>query len=116
MGEQHEDEGAQAEVAFVKHPHVGTAPDMASSIATNGSSHQTAASTFGVTHSSHASLVPGVPMSKLKRAEFSLRLTALIASLSAFVFLITDKQTNSFQVYTATIVQEARFTDAKALV
>ena len=114
MGQQHEDEGAQAEAAFVKHQHVATTPDM-SSIATNGSSHQATASTFGLTHPSYGSPVSGVPISKLKRAELSLRLTTFIASLSAFVFLITDKQTNSFQVYTAEIVQEAKFTDAKAL-
>lgn len=53
---------------------------------------------------------------KLRRAELSLRFVALIASVSALVFLVTDKQTRSFTIYTSVIVQEAIYSDMKALV
>lgn len=53
---------------------------------------------------------------KLRRVELSLRLVALLASVSGFVFLVTDKQTRSFTIYTSVIVQEADYSDMKAIV
>lgn len=54
--------------------------------------------------------------SRLRRAELALRCTALIASISGLVFLVTDKQTRSFTIYTSTVIQEAVYSDMKALV
>lgn len=90
-------EHSQLEMAFAKHPQAPS-PSLAA-----------------------ASPPPPPPStfcdgSKLRRAELSLRLVAALASVSAFAFLITDKQTRSFTIFTSVVVQEARYSDMKALV
>lgn len=75
---------------------------------------QTASPSAGGAASS--SSAPSCDGAKLRRAELCLRLLALLASVSAFAFLITDKQTRSFVIFTSVVVQEAVYSDMKALI
>ncbi|KAI5082881.1 hypothetical protein GOP47_0002624 [Adiantum capillus-veneris] len=52
----------------------------------------------------------------LQHSKPALRCVAIIASISVLVFLMTDKQTSSFTIYTSTVIQEVMFSDMKALV
>lgn len=99
MGEH---EHSQLEMAFAKHQQTASPSPSA-----GGAASADLAS---------SSSPPSCDGAKLRRAELSLRLLALLASVSAFAFLITDKQTRSFLIYTSVVVQEALYSDMKALV
>ncbi|KAI5064069.1 hypothetical protein GOP47_0020739 [Adiantum capillus-veneris] len=94
-------EQAQVEMAFAKQQQAMASPSAASGGAGGDPCSLSSSSCDGT---------------RLRRSELTLRCVAVIASVSALVFLVTDKQTRSFTIYTSTVIQEAVFSDMKALV
>ncbi|KAH7431575.1 hypothetical protein KP509_08G055900 [Ceratopteris richardii] len=80
--------------------------------------HELQTASAYVTHNGECLKSPSVlgAGTALGRTELAIRGIALVSSLAALIFLATDRQTRSFSVYTSVIVQQAAYSDMKALV